>query len=153
MIMTAKTRERATIIKEFGELTAAELYEIMKARFKVFVMEQRCWYLDFDDIDYACVHIFICEGTEVIAYARLFAEEEEGVWHIGRVLSTRRGEGLGRDVMTRTMEEARRRGAKTLRLDSQSYAAGFYERLGFCVCSAEFEEAGIMHVRMDLKTG
>jgi predicted GNAT family N-acyltransferase len=59
MIMTAKTRERATIIKEFGELTAAELYEIMKARFKVFVMEQRCWYLDFDDIDYACVHIFI----------------------------------------------------------------------------------------------
>lgn len=142
-------RERRLYIKEFDELSAADLYEIMKARFRVFVMEQHCWYLDMDDIDYSCAHIYICEGTEVIAYARLFAEEEEGVWHIGRVMSVPRGEGLGRMIMEKTMEEACRRGATTIRLDSQTYATGFYERLGFKVCSEEFEEAGIMHVRME----
>lgn len=139
-----------TEVKSFDELTAALLYEILKARFTVFVIEQGCHYLDMDDIDYRSLHVFISRGTSVIAYARLFAESEPGVWHAGRVLTLDRGVGLGKRLMERVIAAARDREAVTLRLEAQTHAAGFYERLGFAVCSEVFQEAGIPHVRMEL---
>ena len=71
-------KEARIAVKAFGELTTEELYEILKARFKVFVVEQRCFYLDLDDIDYESTHIFVRDGRDVIAYARLFAKPEPG---------------------------------------------------------------------------
>lgn len=45
--------------KYFQELTSVELYEILKARAQVFVVEQRCIYQDLDDVDYDSLHIFL----------------------------------------------------------------------------------------------
>ena len=142
---------RATIhTKTFQELTTTDLYEIQKARFKVFVVEQRCFYLDLDDIDYESIHVFMTEGQkEVAAYGRLFREDQPGVWHIGRVLTVHRGAGLGRQLMASIIRTASELGATTLRMEAQVHAIGFYEKLGFAVCSDEFEEAGIPHVRME----
>lgn len=138
------------IIKSFAELTTKELYEILKVRFSVFVIEQRCFYLDMDDIDYRSIHFYIKKGKEVIAYARLFEEEEPNTWHIGRVLTTIRGKGVGKRLMEKVMLFAYQHGTNTLRMEAQSHATGFYEQLGFSICSDEFDEAGIPHVRMEL---
>lgn len=160
-----QTNRHEMVVKRFAELTTGELYEILKARFAVFVVEQRCFYLDMDDIDPLSIHVFLREGQRVVAYARLFPEREaqallppetppmaddadDCVWHVGRMLTTRRGEGLGRRIMEEVVRTAWAQGATLLRMEAQSHAVGFYERLGFQVCSPEFEEAGIPHVRM-----
>lgn len=141
--------ELRLLIKPFASLTTAELYEIMKARAEVFVVEQQILYNDMDDTDYRAIHIALLDGKTVIAYARAFLEE--GHWHIGRVLTTIRGKGYGIKVMNAAIEELRRRGAHQIVLDSQEYAIGFYKKLHFEVCSDLFDIDGIPHVKMTLR--
>ena len=47
-----------TKAKLFNELTTKELYEILKARAEIFVVEQNCMYQDMDDTDYESLHVF-----------------------------------------------------------------------------------------------
>ncbi len=141
------------IVKPFEKLSTEELYEILKARFVVFFMEQRCFDLDMDGIDYQSLHFLIRDDGGVIAYARLFPEKEEGVWHVGRMLTTRRKQGLGTMLMQEIIRTAWAKGATLLCMHAQSHAIGFYHRLGFRVCSEEFMEAGIPHVKMELTKG
>ena len=74
-------------IKTFDELTTKELYEILKLRADVFVVEQNCIYPDLDDIDYRSIHIFYENEDETIAaYLRFFKKEgENDTVQIGRV--------------------------------------------------------------------
>jgi ElaA protein len=139
------------IVKTFEELTNKELYELLKLRFEVFVLEQECRYLDPDGIDYSSIHIFIKnEDGSIAACTRLFAEDEEGVWHVGRVVARSRGNGVGKKILEATAQVARERGASRLRLEGQVRVIGFYEKCGFRVCSEPFDEAGIPHVEMEM---
>lgn len=150
------TEERTTpkdgiIIKAFPRLSAGEVYEILKARFKVFYCEQRCYYLDMDDIDYDAIHISLYQGGEVIGYARLFKRSEknaEATWLVGRMLSTERNKGNGKRIMSEVIDEAKRQGAQRLMLHAQIQAVPFYEKLGFHKEGEEFIEADIPHIMM-----
>ena len=145
-------KDNMIIIKSFQELTNKEVYELLKLRFKVFVMEQGCHYLDPDGIDYLAIHIFIKNDDESMAAClRLFPEEEQGVWHLGRVIAASRGKGVGKMILEATAEEAKRQGASCLRLEAQVRVIGFYEKCGYSVCSEPFDEAGIPHVKMEMK--
>ena len=139
------------IVKSFPELSASQLYEILKARAQVFVVEQQIVYNDLDDIDFRSVHVALLDGETVIAYARAF--EEPGGWHIGRVLTTVRGKGYGLEVMRETVNELWRKGADKIILDSQEYAIGFYRKIGFTECSGVFQLDGIPHKKMELRRG
>ena len=44
-------------VKQFEELTAGELFEILKLRVSVFVVEQKCAYQEIDDADRAAYHV------------------------------------------------------------------------------------------------
>ena len=134
-------------IKTFNQLSAQELYEILRVRFKVFVMEQKCWYLDMDRVDYNAVHLYLSDESDIVAYARLY-QREDGNWRFGRMLTLQRGKGLGKQLVHSIVDKAQSLGAKSLGLDAQMHAVGFYEQLGFTVCSKPFEEAGIEHVEM-----
>ena len=136
-------------IKTFDQLTNKEVYEILKARFKVFVMEQETLYLDMDDVDYKSVHIFYEKDGEVEAYLRIFEDGPDTV-RIGRVLTVEHGKGIGGALLREGIEEAKRRFHPSLLvLHAQCYAIGYYEKGGFHVCSEPFMEDGIMHVRME----
>ena len=135
-------------IKEFQYLTPDELYEILKARFTVFVMEQKCFYLDMDDIDYYSYHITLWHDKNVIAYARLYRGNTPGVFHVGRLLTTVRHKGYGRSILQTCLSQAKRCGAKRVVIDAQTHAISFYEKIGFEVISEEFMEAGIPHKKM-----
>ena len=135
--------------KFFDELTARELYEIVRARQEIFLMEQNIVCRDFDGVDYDSLHCFLEQDGKVMAYLRAYREGEDV--KIGRVLSIRHGEGLGSLLMRNAIPEIMAElGCERISLHSQSHAEGFYEKLGFKTTSAVFLEEGIPHVTMEL---
>ena len=137
--------------KHFDELTTRELYEILRSRAEIFVVEQKISYVDMDKIDYNSLHCCIEDGGRVKAYLRAFYDEAGSV-KIGRVLTLARGEGLGRELMVRSIDAIKEKmPAPLIYLNSQEHAVGFYEKLGFEVVSDVFYEEYIPHFRMELK--
>jgi len=138
------------VSKYFDELNTKELYEILRARAAVFVVEQNCIYQDIDGMDVKSLHVFYEEEGKVAAYLRAFRMDDDVV-RMGRVLTVKRGAGLGgmllRKGITRIREEF---APKRIFIEAQCYATGFYAREGFRACSDEFLEDGIPHVQMIL---
>ena len=136
--------------KYFNELSNIELYEILKARAAIFIVEQKCIYQDLDDIDYNSLHIFYEDNKKIIAYLRIFPKEKDVV-QIGRVLSIEQGKGFGGKILSEGIKIIKKEmNVKKIYIEAQKYAIGFYEREGFKVCSQEFLEDGIPHVQMEL---
>lgn len=138
------------IIKRYSELELNELYEILKARAAVFVVEQNCIYQDLDGIDDRAYHVFLRDGDGIAAYLRVV---DAGVLYdkvcIGRVITLRRGVGLGARIIKEGLAVAKNRlGADEVIVGAQSYAIGFYEKCGFEVISEEYLDEGIPHVKM-----
>lgn len=136
--------------KFFNELNKTELYELLKARAEIFVVEQNCAYQDLDDKDYKSLHIFYEDDGRVVAYLRAFKKDDEIV-QIGRVLTIKHGIGLGGKLLKEGIEQIRAiMKPKRIYIEAQCYATGYYEREGFIVSSEEFLEDGIPHVQMVL---
>ena len=138
-------------IKTFEELTTREVYEILKARCSVFVMEQNIHYLDMDDVDYRSIHIFETdEDLNVTAYLRMYLPDDDpDTYLFGRVLSVSRGSGTGRKLLEEAGRYAVSMGKKKLMCDAQKQSMGFYEKCGFERVSEDFIEAGIPHLKME----
>ena len=137
--------------KFFSELTTTELYEILKAREEIFVVEQNCVYQDLDNKDYGSLHVFYEEDGIVTAYMRAFFKDDTTV-QMGRVLSLRHGAGLGGRLLREGIIQIKdKMTPKRIYIEAQCYATGYYEREGFSVCSDEFLEDGIPHVQMILE--
>ena len=136
--------------KFFSELTAREVYEIVRARQEIFLMEQRIVCRDFDGVDYDALHCFIERDGKVCAYLRAY-KSDEGV-KIGRVLTIPHGVGLGKRLMESAMPKIKEAfGADEIILHSQIQAEGFYEKLGFKRVGEVFLEEGIEHITMNSK--
>ena len=142
--------------KQFEDLSVQELYELLKLRVDVFVVEQSCPYHELDGKDECALHVFLKDAGEIVAYLRVLplgAMFDDAVG-IGRVIAKRRGVGLGERIIRNGIALAHERmGAGRIRLEAQSYAQGFYEKVGFVRCSDEFDEDGIPHVGMVLEPG
>lgn len=138
-------------LKSFDELTTKELYEILKARLSVFVVEQNCPYQDIDGMDYNAYHLWLDDNGVIKAYLRLF-KMENGMARLGRIITTERGKGYGAMLINEGIKAAKRLFApKAIYIEAQVYAIGFYEKAGFKVCSEEFLDDGIPHVKMLLE--
>lgn len=136
--------------KYFDELTTKELYEILRARSEIFVVEQTCIYQDIDGKDYDSLHVYFEENGKVTACLRAFPKDE-GVVQMGRVLTVKHGTGLGGRLLREGIARIRERmNPRQIFIEAQCYAVGFYAREGFKVCSDEFLEDGIPHVQMIL---
>ena len=137
-------------VKGFEELSTNELYEILKLRCQVFVVEQNCAYADIDGLDRGAVHVALWEDGALLACLRVMNRgvESEDV-SIGRVVAARRRQGLGTAILRAGMTAAVERfGAGAIYLEAQTYARGLYEKLGFRPISGEFLLDGIPHVKM-----
>ncbi len=139
------------VVKYFDDLTTKELYELLKARISIFVLEQNRVYQDLDDKDYHSLHVFFEDNGEVVACLRAFLKEDNVV-QIGRVLTLYHGNGLGGKLLKEGIAQIQNKmNPKKIYIEAQFYATGFYEREGFKICSEEFLKDGIPHVAMDLK--
>jgi ElaA protein len=142
--------------KRFDELTVKELYSVLEARSTVFVVEQRCVYVDIDGRDHAARHLIARDTSlpdaPLVAYARIFGpDEESNDARIGRVLTVSefRDRGLGKTLMQKALQqvEALWPGVP-VRLNAQQYLRVFYESFGFSKVSGPYLEDGIPHLDM-----
>ena len=134
-------------VASFRDLDTTTLYEILKLRSEVFVVEQECPYLDPDgrDDEPGTRHVWFARGKKVRAYLRIL--DDNGVERIGRVVTAPDARGTG--LAGRLMEEALRViGNRPAVLDAQAHLAGFYGRYGFVTTGPEYLEDGIPHVPM-----
>lgn len=128
----------------FAELSTAELYEILRLRSDVFVVEQECAYPDLDgrDREPATRHVWIGDGVD--AYLRVLVDAD-GL-RIGRVVTrpTARSGGLAAQLVEHVLATT----TGPWVLDAQSRLVSWYERFGFAVDGPEFLEDGIAHTPM-----
>jgi ElaA protein len=141
------------LIKKFNQLSVNELYEILRARVDIFVVEQNCPYYELDGVDKEAYHFFIYENNQVIAYARSFlSPNHKDTIQIGRVITRVRGKGLGDIIMNKAISESRKIfNLHDIYIEAQVYAIGFYTRFGFKRISEDFLEDNIPHLKMLLK--
>ncbi len=139
-------------IKRFEELTPAELYEIIRERINVFIVEQNCIYHDCDGKDYKAWHLQAREGSRLAGYLRILPP---GVSYteasIGRVLVAKdfRRRGLGRTLMNQAIDYIlTEMKEKEIRISGQAYLEKFYTGLGFQRVSDVYLEDGIPHIEM-----
>ena len=138
--------------KTFYELNNKELYQILRLRSEVFVVEQDCVYQDLDNKDQISIHIFQKEKDEIVAYTRVF---KSGDYYknpsIGRVVVSKknRGKELGKKIMIYSIEYIKKnlKGNK-IELSAQKYLDKFYKDLGFYKKGEDYLEDGIPHQRM-----
>ena len=136
--------------KTFQELTTDELYELLRVRSDVFVVEQNCVYQDLDYDDQKAIHLWLTVEDKVVALARVCpADTHMKEISIGRVISTERGKGYGKQIMLHAIEAAIEHfDAKLIDIEAQEYAKGFYEGVGFKQSSEKFMLDGIPHIKM-----
>ena len=140
------------VTKIFSELDKDELYQILRLRSEVFVVEQDCIYQDIDNKDQIAIHLLYKKGDEIIAYARIF---KKGDYFenpsIGRVVvsKNKRGEDLGKEIMLESMKYIKNNiKAEKIELSAQMYLDTFYKDLGFYSKGEQYLEDGIPHQRM-----
>lgn len=136
--------------KTFRELTTDELYELLRVRSDVFVVEQNCVYQDLDYDDQKAIHLWLTVEDKVVALARVCpADTHMKEISIGRVISTERGKGYGKQIMLHAIDAAIEHfDAKLIDIEAQEYAKGFYEGVGFKQSSEKFMLDGIPHIKM-----
>jgi len=137
------------VSKRFAELSTTELYDLLRLRCDVFVVEQACAYPELDgrDTEPGTVHHWVtgADGGPIAAYLRVLTEPDGSV-RIGRVATApaARGRGLAARLVRHVGDVA----TVPVVLDAQSYLVAWYEQLGYEVAGPEFVEDGIPHVPM-----
>ncbi|MFJ2354623.1 GNAT family N-acetyltransferase [Frigoribacterium sp. NPDC087798] len=133
-----------------AEIDPVVLYEILRLRVDVFVVEQECPYPELDGRDLeptARLLWFADDHARVLATLRVLHDGDDR--RIGRVAtaSSARGRGLAADLMRSAVDEC---DGRLVRLDAQAHLSGWYARFGFVVDGDEFLEDGIPHLPMTL---
>lgn len=132
-------------VHSFDALTPAALYDVLRLRAEVFVVEQDCPYLDPDGVDAGAVHVLGREDGVLVAYARV--ADEDGLPRISRVVTSprARGRGLGHAIVRACLEVV---GDAPCFLNAQDHLRAFYVRHGFAPVGDVFLEDDIPHIRM-----
>ncbi|MBE9490629.1 MAG: GNAT family N-acetyltransferase [Bacteroidetes bacterium] len=141
-----------TKVKSFDELTKKELYQILRLRSEIFVVEQNCVYQDIDNFDQKALHLFIVINDVVIAYTRLFnAGDYYNEASIGRVVvdKNHRNNNLGHLIIEKSKEAIVSHFNKSvIVVSAQLYLKDFYASHNFIQKGEGYLEDGIPHIKM-----
>jgi ElaA protein len=141
--------------KHFRDLSLEELYEILRLRVDVFVVEQQCPYAEVDGKDDDAWHVMGGDNDGVLtAYARVLPRHDEEPAHIGRVVVKKEGRGAG--LADELMRECfalleRTYGTRRNAIAAQAYLERFYQRHGYVTTSSPYDWDGILHIDMVLE--
>ncbi len=138
--------------KAFNNLEPGELYQVMRLRSEVFVVEQNCVFLDADNKDQQCRHFMGWIENDLVAYTRLvppgYIYNEAS---IGRVVTSPayRKNKIGYALMEKSIEQCRKYfGSAAIKIGAQYYLKNFYASLGFKQVSDIYLEDRIEHIYM-----
>ncbi len=124
-------------------------------RDSVFIDEQ-CISADEESDEYdsnpSTDFIVLMDGDRAVATARIAHRQHDD--KIGRVavLQEYRGQHLGAKIVSEAVRKVFADGKTSAYLESQKYAVGFYETLGFEICGGELIDRGIIHLPMTVTT-
>jgi ElaA protein len=138
-------------IKNFDMLSNVELYNILKLRISIFVLEQQCIYLDLDDMDQSAMHLFAMHQNQLIAYARIQIDELNASAVIRRVVVHQdfRKMRLGNILMLKALDYIDSLNNIThIALSAQFHLKKFYEGLGFHAEGEPYLDTEILHIKM-----
>jgi ElaA protein len=132
-----------------ADLDAATLYELLRLRVAVFVVEQRSAYAELDgrDLESRARHYWLTSAEQPVLGCVRLLKERDGGYRIGRlcVAATVRGHGLGRQLMDAVLAEV---GEGECLADVQQPLTEFYARYGFAPAGEPYDWAGMTHVPM-----
>ncbi len=139
-------------IKSFEDLSVNELYDFLRVRSEIFVVEQNCVYLDLDGKDKVAMHLLGEYEGKIVAYSRLF---KPGISFenasIGRVVvdANYRNRKWGHDLMREAISGIKKHfGESKITIGAQLYLKKFYESHGFVQTSEMYLEDDIPHIEM-----
>ncbi|MFD2044327.1 GNAT family N-acetyltransferase [Ornithinibacillus salinisoli] len=140
-------------LKEFNEIPNGELYELLKARVDVFVVEQECPYPELDNYDQGSMHYYLKINDEIAATVRMMPKglKYPNEASIGRVMVVKkfRGYGYARELMQKAIDYITTEWKmEQIKIEAQVYLRHFYGSLGFEQISEEYLEDGIPHIDM-----
>ena len=139
-------------IKTFDALSVHELYDMLRLRSEIFVVEQNCVYLDLDGKDKVALHLLGKMNGEIVAHARLFpAGISFDNASIGRVTvdSKHRDKKWGHELMREAIAGVQHKfGESKIKIGAQLYLKKFYESHGFVQTSEMYLEDDIPHIEM-----
>ena len=143
-------------INFFSELSTLRLYQILKLRQDVFVLEQTCLYPDLDNLDQQSIHLLLIDEEDdlLFAYCRILPA---GVVYpdvaIGRVVVAEqaRKQGIARRLMLKAIEFVKQEmQVPAITISAQVHLQDFYQSVGFICISAPYDEDGIDHITMTM---
>lgn len=142
-------------VKHFNELSLNELYDALKLRIDVFVVEQTCYYPDLDDLDRHpdTLHLFCYQESKMTAYLRILPKNTTYVDYIsiGRVAtsSSARGTGLGHPLIEKALQVCHESFPnQQIKISAQEHLQRFYRQHGFKTVTEMYLEDDIPHVGM-----
>ena len=138
--------------KSFDELNKDELYEILKFRQEIFIVEQKSWYVDADNLDQFSLHLLVQNRLGLMGYLRLTPPGKKyKEASIGRVSirEDHRGKKLGDKLLSQGIEKSKQvYKSSSCRISAQEHLIAYYENHGFRVQGTPYDEDGIPHVEM-----
>jgi len=140
----------------FSQLTTEQLYEILKLRVDVFVVEQTCPYPELDNKDRfdGVYHLLGYQDGSLIAYSRLMSPSiSYSNSSFGRVAisENHRGNGLGQQLLSTILEHCERLWPnQDIDIGAQEYLLAYYQKYGFKAISPVYLEDDIPHINMRL---
>ena len=137
------------LILDFKEINNFNLYQLLKLRSKVFVVEQNCVYQDLDDKDQKAKHIIGVFGNQVIACSRVLFEE--GYYLIGRIIVEKkyRRKKIGQIIVNKSIQYILSINKNNkIKISAQARLNDFYIKLGFIKKGKKYMEDGILHQAM-----
>ncbi|MEY8197725.1 MAG: GNAT family N-acetyltransferase [Colwellia sp.] len=145
--------------KRFSELSLNQLYDVLKLRVDVFVVEQTCFYPDLDsdrnllDRHPKTLHLLGYQSEQLVAYLRILPKGQSYLDYvsIGRVVIAPqvRGAGLGHELMTKGIRLCQQRFPnESIKISAQHHLKAYYQQHGFTQVSEMYLEDDIPHIAM-----
>ncbi|TXC81501.1 GNAT family N-acetyltransferase [Luteibaculum oceani] len=139
-------------IVPFQNLALEELYNILKLRSEIFVVEQDCIYNDPDGADLDAHHLIASEKGKIIGTARIFApgikHEESSFGRLG-ILEDYRERGYAHDLVKEIHSFIKQQhGNVPVRIEAQVHLRAFYSRHGYVAEGASYNLDDIEHIQM-----
>ena len=153
--MQEEIRKIDWFVLHFDQLSNKQLYDLLRLRSEVFVVEQQCIFLDMDNLDQQCYHVLGYWGDMLAGTTRLVPKGLAYTEYpsIGRVVTSPalRGNGIGRQLMEFSiLETTKLFGNSAIKIGAQLYLEKFYQSLGFNRSGSVYLEDGIEHIPMIL---
>lgn len=142
--------------KSLEDFNPTYLYDVLKLRQDVFIIEQKCIYDDIDDKDKTSQHLLLVDDfDQLIGYLRIVPKGKKfDEYSLGRIVvsSTHRNKGVGKLLVEKGISMVRSMGEDQIRIEAQAHLEQFYAGLGFQTDSDVYSVDDIPHLQMVLTT-